>query len=190
MSFQLCTDNREIKFPICHSCHKPKIPNLRIWQSPSDGHCFVHCLLRAINSEYDDDPTGEAKNFRRRMTDMLSKTSKRNGQTLYQNFGDGILSDLGDDYSLSKLQSRFDSSELLGDVEIQLISYVTAIKFYILHLETHKLYPYQIDPERKYRGSIIVLYYENGQHFDLCYSPSKFLFTDEDSEIKYLNSLT
>ena len=181
MSFHI--HDQVVEFPICEECHKPKLENLQVWASPGDGHCFVHCLLKVIDPDYDTDPAERARNFRHRVRKVLTKVSRKTGKIFYDDYRDGILSQLSEEYTLNAMSDRFDSAQPLDHVDILLISYLTGIKFHMLHYETGKLYPYHSDPRN---GNIIFIYYEKGQHFDLCHRGSTFLFKQEDPVLHYL----
>jgi len=155
--------------------------NLQVIRVPGDSHCLFHSICRGFYAPYIQEiKDGEkisrlsiVKQFRDEVATRLTSVQEGTDKTVYETLYGGSLAQQAaesvSDYSLKNMQETLRTNSFIGHAYLQLISDSIDKDIYILDLKNKDIY---ISHEllfscRGNRPSIIILYDDVGQHYDL-----------------------
>lgn len=138
--------------------------------TPYDGSCFFHSILRCVNTRYINFSLEEKSQFVRQFRDELAeeiiKINPQTSQIYYTQLSKGNLAILGEtctQYSVDTLQKVLRSNDMVGHEFLEYVSTLLDINIYIIF--NKDVYPLGKDLDIYYKNrSCIVLYYSNS-HF-------------------------
>ncbi len=153
--------------------------------SVGDGSCFVHCVLKAIYSVYQEEPDTNkritlADQFRYSIALKLKEINPKYNSTYWSTISNGqfpmmmmqqmvppgeLISLINIDYSYEGLNRMFDSRVTLGDESYQIIAELLDINIIIVRAINNDLIYHASGISNKENNSIIII--NHNSHYEL-----------------------
>lgn len=149
-------------------------PELEIIRTQGDSHCFFHCCLYATSAEYQElkapEKTQQAIEFRKYLSRVLEMDI--NGKIVYDKLSRGNLREFGEavpEFALENMKRELCSSEFVDNKYNELVSNTLNVDIYLIDSKMQDFYCVGGEEDLLYhnRPSIVILYNEDGAHYDL-----------------------